>query len=117
MTKFKDFGSPISSEGAELVVFKLYGEDFACRSQLPGKVMLDLASRTADEENAALSATVITDFFKYVLLPESLERFDKLCVDPDRIVTMEQLMDIVAWLMETYADRPTVRPEDSLSGQ
>jgi len=117
MTKFRDFGSPVTAENSEPVSFKLYGEDFQCRAQIPGKVMLDLATRSADENDAAGNAQVITDFFDFVLVPESAARFSALCMDPERVVTIEQLMAIVSWLMETYAERPTTRSEDSPAGQ
>lgn len=117
MTKFKDFGAPVTTENAEEIMFRLYGEDFYCRPQIPGKVMLDLAGRSGNDDDTAASATVITDFFKYVLVQESYTRFNTLCEDPDRIVTIEQLMDIISWLMETYSNRPTQRPEVSPDGQ
>ena len=111
MAKYRDFGSPVTAENSELVTFTLYEENFTCRSQIPGKLMLDLAARTADDQDAAANAAVITDFFKYVLLPESATRFSDLCMDPERIVTIDQLMAIVSWLMESYAERPTPRSE------
>lgn len=106
MTKFKDFGTPDTSN-LEGISFKLFGEEFHCRPQIPGKVMIDLAAKTADENNAAANATVITDFFTTVLVGDSVERFNALIEDPDRVVTIDQLMDIVSWLMEQYAERPT----------
>ena len=117
MAKFKDFGSSNSSADAEPISFKLAGEDFHCRPQIPGKVMLDLASKTGDEENPTQSARMIDEFFRIALLPESHERFTALTLDPDRIITMEQLMEIVSWLVEVYAERPTSRPEVSSNGQ
>lgn len=111
MAKFKDFGTP-NTDDLEPISFRLFGEDFNCRPQIPGKVMLDMAAKTADEENAAANAAVITDFFNVILMGDSLERFNALAEDPDRVVTIEQLMEIVSWLMEQYADRPTPRPED-----
>jgi len=110
MAKFKDFGTP-SALDAEPISFKLYGEEFHCRPQIPGKIMIDLAAKTADEDNAAANAAVILDFFKAVLIADSASRFDLLVNDPDRVVTIEQIMEIVSWLMEQYAERPTPRPE------
>ena len=111
MAKFKDFGTPDTS-GLEPISFRLFGEDFHCRPQIPGKLMIDIAAKTADEENAAANATVITDFFNAVLVGDSATRFSDLADDPERVVTIEQLMEIVSWLMEQYAARPTERSED-----
>jgi hypothetical protein len=112
MAKFKDFGSPTIEEDAEEVQFSLYGETFNCRRGIPGKVMIDLASRTGDDSNPASNAAVIDDFFKAVLSgEEEYERFDEMCKDPDKLIQIDQIMEIVTWLMETYSERPTSRSE------
>ncbi len=116
MAKFKDFGAP-SVEDAEPVDFKLYGETFSCRPRIPGKVMLEFAKRTSDEENAGENAGVLLDFFKTVLFDDSYVRFDAIISDPDKAVSLDSLMEIVSWLMETYAERPTQRSEHSSTGE
>ena len=80
--------------------------------------MLDLAALSGDEENVANAATAIDIFFKAVLKSdEEYKRFDRLCKDPDVMINVETLFDIVQWLMETYGERPTQRSEDSQTGQ
>lgn len=110
MSRFKDFGA-----GGEVVheplSFKLYGEDFNCRPALQGKVLLDMAS-SADAEKGS-PGEVINDFFSQALLPESLERFNALINDPEKIVTVETLGEIVGWLVEQYSNRPTEEPSRS----
>lgn len=110
MSRFKDFG-----DGGEVVheplSFKLYGEDFNCRPALQGKVLLDMASN-ADSESGS-PGEVINDFFAQALLPESLERFNALINDPEKIVTVETLGEIVGWLVEQYSNRPTQEPSRS----
>lgn len=116
MARFKDFGSGNAGEQLESLSFRLHNEEFSCRSEIPGKVVLDLVAKSG-AENPSESAKVIEGFFNIVLQPESLERFNALAVDPDRVVSMETLSDIVAWLVEEYTDRPTQRPEISANGQ
>lgn len=116
MAKFKDFGSP-DAQDSEPVEFQLYGEKFSCRPSVPGKLMLEFAKRTSDESNTSDNATVLLDFFSAVLYPESYQRFDVLISDPDRAVSLESLMEIVSWLMETYGSRPTERSEPSSTGE
>jgi hypothetical protein len=112
MAKFKDFGSPTIEDDAEEVQFSLYGETFNCRRGVPGKVMIDLAVRSGDDSSPASNASVIDDFFKAVLVgEEEYARFDALCKDPDKLIQIDQIMEIVTWLMEMYAERPTSRPE------
>ncbi len=117
MARFKDFGSGSAGAPKEDISFKLHGEDFTCRPALPGRVLLDLVAKSGDEDNPSEAAKSITDFFKTVLVKESYERFDALAKDPDRLVDVETLSDIVAWLVEQYSERPTSRPEALPSGQ
>jgi hypothetical protein len=116
MARFKDFGSGGTGAKAEPITFKLHDEEFTCRGEIPGKVVLDLVAKSGSDDPSE-SAKVIEGFFAIVLQPESLERFNELAVDPDRIVSMETLSDIVAWLVEEYTNRPTLRPEALPSGQ
>jgi hypothetical protein len=112
MTRFKDFGSG-GETSTEEISFNLYGETFACRPAVPGKILLDLVAKSSDEENPGRAAGVVNDFFKVVLMPDSFEKFDSLVSDPERVVEVDTLADIVSWLVEQYSDRPTKRPEVS----
>lgn len=116
MARFKDFGSG-GDQPTEAISFKIHGEEFVCRPAMQGKVLLDLVARSADDQNPGAAAAVISDFFKTVLVEESYERFNALATDPDRIVDVEMLGEIVGWLVEQYSDRPTSRPEVLPSGQ
>lgn len=115
MTKFKDFGSGTAQDEKEEISFKIYDEQFSCRPDMPGKVLLNLIAKTGGE-NPADSAQMIDDFFKAVLMPESYERFDALTQDTERVVSMETIGEITGWLVEAYSDRPTKRPEVSPNG-
>jgi hypothetical protein len=116
MSRFKDFGEGAAGE-TEPVTFKLHGEEFTCQANVPGKVLLDLVAKGAEDDSGAAGAVMVNTFFKAVLLPESYERFDALATNPDKIVTVETIGQIVEWLMEQYADRPTERPELSPDGR
>lgn len=115
MARFKDFGSPFDMEAAEKLTFKLYGEEFVCYPQMQGKTLLQFVEITASEDEAA-SAAAILKFFSKVLVPESFERFEKLADDPNKIISVETLVEIVGWITEQYADRPTKGPEHSPTG-
>lgn len=116
MARFKDFGSG-SGVSTEPVTFKLHGEEFVCHPNIPGKVLLDLVAKSGDESNPGASAQIVSDFFKVVLTSESFERFDVMARDSERVITVETIGEIIAWLMEEYSERPTTRPESSPSGQ
>jgi len=115
MAKFKDFGGGTSSAEKEPVKFMLHGEEFNCRPELQGKVLLDLVARSSGDDPAE-AAKIISEFFKNVLLEESFARFDALLVDPEKIVSVDTLGDISAWLVEVYSSRPTQGPEVSSIG-
>lgn len=109
--RFKDFGAGDSTR-SEPLSFKLHGEEFECYPNLQGKVLLDLAVNSSEDSGVAAAKTV-TDFFVHALKPESYERFNVLIEDPERIVTVETLADITAWLVEEYSGRPTKEPSGS----
>ena len=109
MAKFKDFAAP-DTGSKEKVSFKIYEEEFFCVGSLPGKILLDLVSMSSSDSSSD-QASMITDFFSSVLLDESLERFNKLIVDKERVVTTETLAEITGWLVEQYGDRPNQQPE------
>jgi len=105
MTRFKDFGTPQDSN-REPLVFKLHDEEFICRPAIPGKTLLEFVKKS-DSDRATDSAVAVEEFFKHVLIEESYERFESLARDPDRVVTMSTLGEIVSWVLEEYSDRPT----------
>ena len=106
MARFKDFGAD-QDKPKEEMSFKLHEEEFTCRPAIPGKAILNLVSKANAQDDLGEAAGAIDSFFKAVLVPESYERFEALALDPDRIVTMDKLGEIVGWLAEEYSGRPT----------
>lgn len=114
--RFKDFGSGGDINKTPLS-FKLHGEEFHCRPVVQGKALLNIVAGTADDKDGLGVAKVINDFFKLCLIDESYTRFEALLSNPDKIVTVETLGEITAWLVEEYSSRPTQQPEPSSTGQ
>lgn len=108
-TRFKDFGAP--EENSEPLSFAIYGETFHCIPSLPGKFLLDLVSESASDD-PAVSSAIVTKFFDTVLVEESRVRFNTLAMDPNRVVSVDTLSNITAWLVEEYSARPTEQPEN-----
>jgi hypothetical protein len=108
--RFRNFGS--DDVARDPISFELYGEEFHCRTALQGKVLLEIIANM-DANDSGYVAQTISKFFEYTLLPESYERFDALLHHPDKIVSVETLGEITAWLVEEYTQRPTQRPEPS----
>jgi hypothetical protein len=115
MARFKDFGEG-TTFNKDPLTFKLYDEDFECYPALQGKVLLDFIAQSGSENGSDMADTIVT-FFGKSLKPESYERFMALVEDPDRVVSIETLGEITAWLVGEYSDRPTEQPESSASGQ
>ena len=110
MSKFRDFGSQ-DLENKESVSFMIHGEEFHCVKAIQGRVLLDLVAKSTSED-PAVQASVIDSFFSKVLQDESLERFNLLLEDKEKIVTTETLAEITTWLIEQYGERPNQQPED-----
>ena len=53
------------------------------------------------------------DIFNRVMNDKEYARFMALCEDPDTVVPVETLSDIISFLIEIYTDRPTKQSEDS----
>ena len=115
MARFKDFGAPIDIEKVEPLTFKLYDEEFSCYPEIQGKVVLELAS-LSESEDSSENASAILKFFARVMLPESHTRFEALTADPNRIVSVQLLTEILQWLVEEYTNRPTQGSEHSPTG-
>lgn len=115
MARFKDFGSPVNIAEVEPLNFKIYDEEFSCYPEIQGKVVLELAA-LSDSDDSAENAGAILKFFSRVLLPESHTRFEDLISDPNRIVSVQLLTEILQWLVEEYTNRPTQGSEHSPTG-
>ena len=113
--RFKDFGSG-GEQNTEPISFRLHGEDFECVKNLQGNALLNMVAKASSGE-ATDAADTVRDIFSKALVEESYVRFVKLIDDPEKIVTVDALGQITAWLVEQYSGRPTPGPEQSQSGQ
>lgn len=86
--------------------FDIYDQTFTGRPEIQGAVVLEFLE-TADGADGASSAKKILSFFESALEPESNERFQVLIHDPETVVDLEELTEILAWLIEEYTSRPT----------
>lgn len=110
-SRYKDFGAGQDTE-KDPIVFALHGEEFTCLPVIQGKTLMDLVTRSQSKDPVEAMA-VVNDFFDKILVEESLERFNNLLEDKNRIVTMETLADVISWLIEEYSARPNQQPEES----
>lgn len=102
----KDFGTPVNMEELEPVDFTLYGETFNCYKQIHGVTLLRFVKEANSEEGERATSAML-DIFKRVMPEDEYERFETLCNDPDKVIPVETLGEIIGFLMEVYSEGPT----------
>lgn len=115
MTEMKDFSKKRTD-----ITFRVDDDVFQAARGVPAEVLLDFATEFAD---IATTATVdqqlkaFRSMLDVVLLPESLERFQERMRDRANPIEIDQVEQIVTWLMEQYGLRPTEAPSSSPDGR
>ncbi len=89
--------------------FEVYDEEFFAHGAIQGKTLINLVKKSRSDDPAD-QADLIEEFFQKALTPESLERWNTLQDDPEKIVDVELLGEIVGWLVEEYTNRPEELP-------
>lgn len=110
----KDF-----SRKRDAKIFLVDGDTFEATSTLPGEVFVKFTERFVEFEESdtwrnnfdALAAAL-----ELVLLPDSYKLLRDRLNDLTNPVGLEQMADIVLWLMDEYGLRPTQPPSDSSDG-
>lgn len=108
----KDFGKPVLPDEMEPVSFVLYDQEFQCYKQINGIALLRFV-KEANAEDGARATQALLDIFQRVMNDSEYERFMELCNDPNTIVPVDVLSDIISFLIEVYTDRPTKQSEGS----
>jgi hypothetical protein len=115
MARHKEFGSVgvFRPEDLEEISFTLLGETFKCRPILPGTTLVRVIQAA---ESPSGGVATIMELFKDAVVPEDFGRFTEIIEGTDTVVSMEGLVAILEWLIEQYAERPTMRPSSSENG-
>jgi hypothetical protein len=113
-TRIKDFGGDDGLRD-EPIVFRLYDNEFECRPEIPGALLLKFFKEASD----VASIDSILTFLENALMPDDWPRFQSLINDPDRVVRLDRLGEIVSWLIEQYAGEtvPTKPSRQSTPGR
>lgn len=105
--KVKSFTSSKEKKAVEPIVFELEGETFEAYGQVPGTVLLEFIDASSREDSAG-TAGAILGYLKSSMDAKTFRRFDKLTRDPEVLIELSTLADIVSYLIEQRAaDRPT----------
>lgn len=116
MARYKKFSGGTKITDFEPLTFSLNDEEFTCQRAIPGAVLLEFVKDAAGGDGAS-SAKALYNFLEASMSAEEYARLDKILKDPEVIIDIEVIGEIVSWLVEEYSDRPTTRPEDSSTGQ
>lgn len=106
--KIKSFITTTEEAPAEPIEFELIeGETFEAYGEVSGAVTLNFIAATSGE-NSAETAKGILDYLKASMDEENFKRFNAIINSPKHKIKIETLSDIVAYLIEERASRPTV---------
>lgn len=115
MTEIKDF-----SKARKSLQFRIDDDVFEAARAIPAEVLIQFVERftTADPTQMTPKEQVgiFREVLEIVLLPSSYQRMKERMNDPSAPVDMEQLDQIIQWLMEEYGMRPTNESSSSSNG-
>jgi hypothetical protein len=116
MARTKKFAGGTKLSDFEPLDFELNGVKFDCKPAIQGSVLLEFV-RDADGDSGGDSAKALYSFLSSAMAEEEYNRLQTVLHDPDIIIDIELIGEIVAWLVEEYSARPTTQPEVSSTGQ
>jgi len=111
----KDFSRP-----RERIQFTIDGDLFEAASAVPAEILVQFANQFNDVSTKSSSPDELFDalmaVFELVLLEDSYTRLRTRGRDRANPVEIDQLSDIVLWLLEQYGLRPTKLSSSSSPG-
>lgn len=102
--RFKDFDAILAAKREKLGKaphFTLGGIDFQCVPTPKATAIADLTA-AGDADISALIA-----YLRTLVVASQRDEFDRVLDDDEAIVDLDLLGDLVSWLAEGYAGRPT----------
>lgn len=116
MARFKKFSGGTKITDFPPLNFELNGTSFECLPAIQGSVLLEFV-RDAGGEDGADSAKALYNFLQSAMPEEEYNKLQGVLHDPNVIIDITLIGEIVSWLVEEYSERPTMQPEDSSNGQ
>lgn len=116
MARFKKFSGGTKISDFPPLEFDLNEEHFKCKPAIQGSVLLEFV-RDAAGDDGADSAKALYNFLESAMDEEEYKRLQEVLHNPDVMIDITLIGEIVSWLVEEYSERPTTPPEDSSNGQ
>ncbi len=104
MARFKKFDSGKKISEYEELGFELADEEFTCYPAVPGAVFLDYIAE-ADSDGGTGAA--LYKFLKAAMPEDQYERLNEVLHNPEVIIEIETIAEVVKYLVEEYSSRPT----------
>lgn len=115
MARHKKFAGGTKISEFEPLNFTLNDVEFNCHAAIPGAVLLEFV-KDADSGTGD-SAKALYNFLASAMNEEEYKKLQAVLHNPEVIIEIETIGEIVSWLVEEYSSRPTQRPENSLNGE
>lgn len=99
------------------IKFKIDDDVFNCVPDLPVLTLIDFAAMAEKINETSMDESMrnlFIDMFKLILVDTAAERFIARMQDKINPISMDQVNEIMPWVMEKYGLRPT-EPSDSSS--
>lgn len=109
----KDFSKP-----RRQIQFKIDDDIFEAAPAIPAETLMEFATRFSDLESAdqAKRVSILAEVLDLVLLPEAFSRMRARMSDRKNPVELDQLNEIIMWLLGEYGLRPTQASSGSPDG-
>lgn len=102
--KTPSFGNK-NKVAAEPIEFNLLDETIVAYGEVPGIVLLNFVAKSG--KDFSTSSEAILEYLEASMDEENLEKFNRIVNDPENIIELEVLSDIVGYLIETRTERST----------
>jgi hypothetical protein len=102
-----------------VIEFKIDQDVFRCHPRLPAQTMIDFTlevEKIGDEMTSEQGIETMIGTLKMVLVPDSYKLFHGRMSNSDEPIELDQINEIIQWIMGEYGLRPTQSPEDSSTG-
>lgn len=102
-----------------VIEFQIDDDVFRCHPRLPAQVLMDFAIKSdqmGDNPTGEQGMQAMIDVLQATLMPDHYTRFRERMRDAANPIEMDQISEIVPWIMEQYGLRPTEPSNSSLDG-
>ena len=101
------------------IKFKIDADVFEAARAIPGEILAEFATKFSGISDAPPSEHLpaMLGAVEMVLVPESFKRFRTRLSDLENPIDIEQIGEVITWLLGEYGLRPTQLSSDSATGQ